>query len=172
MTCEREGTGNERYREGDWDAGANRKACGRKIGAIAGIPAMGLDGLGSSAYGPEAALTILIPAGALGLQVITPIMAMILLRRRQLLADGVPVELGTRACEVLLALMEADGALVTKEELLRRVWPGNVVSEGNLKVQMSVLRSAPGPDRNLIHTEFGRGYHFTGILRSNATAHA
>jgi len=39
---------------------------------------MGLDGLGSSAYGPEAALTILIPAGALGLQVIAPIMAAIL----------------------------------------------------------------------------------------------
>lgn len=96
----------------------------------------------------------------------------VLLRRRRLLADGVPVELGTRAFDVLLALMEADGALVTKEELLRRVWPGNVVSEGNLKVQMSALRSALGPDRNLIHTEFGRGYRFIGILRSNATAHA
>jgi amino acid transporter len=58
---------------------ANREAHGRKIGAIAGIPVMGLDGLGSSAYGPEAALTILIPAGALGLHVITPIMAAILL---------------------------------------------------------------------------------------------
>jgi DNA-binding winged helix-turn-helix (wHTH) protein len=96
----------------------------------------------------------------------------VLLRRRRLLADGLPVELGTRAFDLLVILLEADGALVTKEELFRRVWPGIVVSEGNLKVQISALRNALGPDRNLILTEFGRGYRFTGILRSNATAHA
>jgi amino acid transporter len=48
------------------------------VTAIEGVPAMGLDGPASSAYGPEAALTILIPAGAAGLHVITPIMAAIL----------------------------------------------------------------------------------------------
>ena len=57
---------------------ANREGKARKVTAIEGIPAMGLDGLASSAYGPEAALTILIPAGAAGLHVITPIMAAIL----------------------------------------------------------------------------------------------
>jgi DNA-binding winged helix-turn-helix (wHTH) protein len=96
----------------------------------------------------------------------------VLLRRRRLLADGVPVELGTRAFDLLLVLLEADTALVTKEELLNRVWPGIVVSEENLKVQISALRKALGADRNLIRTEFGRGYRFIGILRSNATAHA
>src|ERR1700739_5077062 len=65
-----------------------------------------------------------------------------LLRRRRLLADGVPVELGTRAFDLLLALLEADGALVTKKELLNRVWPGMVVSEENLKVQISAVRHA------------------------------
>jgi amino acid transporter len=50
----------------------------RKIGAFEGVPAMGLDGLGSSAYGPEAALTILIPLGAAGLVYIGPIMAAII----------------------------------------------------------------------------------------------
>src|ERR1700730_14955312 len=50
----------------------------------------------------------------------------VLLRRRRLLADGVPVELGTRAFDLLLVLLEADGALVTKEELLNRVWSGIV----------------------------------------------
>jgi DNA-binding winged helix-turn-helix (wHTH) protein len=60
----------------------------------------------------------------------------VLLRRRQLLADGVAVELGGRALDVLLVLLEADGALVTKEELLSRVWPGVVVSEENLKSQV------------------------------------
>jgi amino acid transporter len=57
---------------------ANREGKARKITALEGVPAMGLDGLGSSAYGPEAALTILIPLGAEGLHLIRPIMAAIL----------------------------------------------------------------------------------------------
>ena len=96
----------------------------------------------------------------------------VLLRRRHLLADGVPVELGTRAFEVLLALLEADGSLVTKEELTSRVWPGVVVAEENLRVQVAALRKALGADRDLIRTEFGRGYRFTGALRSNPSPEA
>jgi DNA-binding winged helix-turn-helix (wHTH) protein len=96
----------------------------------------------------------------------------VLLRRRRLLADGVPVEIGTRAFDLLLVLLQADGTLVTKEELLRRAWVGIVVSEENLKVQISALRRALGADRNLIRTEFGLGYRFIGTLRSNPTAHA
>ena len=42
---------------------ANREAEGRRIGVFEGVPAMGLDGLGSAAYGPEAALTILVRLG-------------------------------------------------------------------------------------------------------------
>jgi DNA-binding winged helix-turn-helix (wHTH) protein len=91
----------------------------------------------------------------------------VLLRRRQLHADGVPVEHGTRAFDLLLALLHADGALVTKEELLSRVWPGIVVTEENIKVHVSALRKALGRDRDLIRTEFGRGYRFTGVLRTN-----
>src|SRR4051794_16659378 len=49
-----------------------------KIGVAAGVPAMGLDGLTSSAYGPEAALTILLPLGAAGLNYIAPITGVIL----------------------------------------------------------------------------------------------
>jgi DNA-binding winged helix-turn-helix (wHTH) protein len=90
----------------------------------------------------------------------------ILLRRRQLVADGVPVELGARAFDLLLALLEADGSLVTKEELISRVWPGIVVSGENLKVQISLLRKALGEERNFIRTEFGRGYRFTAVVRS------
>jgi DNA-binding winged helix-turn-helix (wHTH) protein len=92
----------------------------------------------------------------------------VLVRQRQLLADGVPVELGTRAFALLLALLEADGLLVSKEELVSRVWPDVVVSEENLKVQVSALRKALGADRDVIRTEFGRGYRFTGVLCSNA----
>src|SRR5205085_6814733 len=77
----------------------------------------------------------------------------VLLRQRQLLAGGVPVELGTRAFDLLVALLEADGLLLTKEELVNRVWPDVVVSEENLKVQVSALRKALGADRDVIHTE-------------------
>jgi DNA-binding winged helix-turn-helix (wHTH) protein len=93
------------------------------------------------------------------------------LYRRQLLADGGPVELGTRAFDLLLVLLDADGSLVTKEELLSRVWPGVVVSEENLKLQVSELRKALGADRDFIRTEYGRRYRFIGVLRMNgATA--
>jgi DNA-binding winged helix-turn-helix (wHTH) protein len=96
----------------------------------------------------------------------------VLLRQRELLADGVRVELGARAFDLLLVLLQADGSLVTKEELLSRVWQGTVVSEENLKVQVSALRKALGTDRNVIRTEFGRGYRLTAVLRSNAAADA
>src|SRR2546423_9069498 len=49
-----------------------------KIGPVAGVPAMGLDGLASSAYGPEAALTVLLPLGVAGLRYVGPIMLVIL----------------------------------------------------------------------------------------------
>ena len=91
----------------------------------------------------------------------------VLLRRRQLFAGDAPVELGTRAFDLLLVLLEADGSLVTKDELLSRVWPGIVVSEENLKVQVSALRKALGAGRDVIRTEFGRGYRFTGVLSTD-----
>src|SRR6476659_9096915 len=96
----------------------------------------------------------------------------VLLRQRQCVADGVPIERGTRALDLLLVLLEADGALVTKDELLSRVWPGIVVSEENLKVQVSALRKALGADRDVLRTEFGRGYRFTGVLRLNVAPEA
>jgi DNA-binding winged helix-turn-helix (wHTH) protein len=88
----------------------------------------------------------------------------VLLRQRRLLADGVPVELGARAFDVLIVLIEADGALVTKDELQRRVWPGVVVAPENLRVQIFALRKALGEDRELVQTEHGRGYRFTAAV--------
>ncbi len=58
---------------------ANREAEQGKIGVLEGVPSMGLDGLGSAAYGPEAALTVLAPLGAAGLGIIGPVTAIILL---------------------------------------------------------------------------------------------
>ena len=94
----------------------------------------------------------------------------VLLRQRQLVADGVPIELGTRALDLLLVLLEADGSLVSKDVLLSRVWPGIVVSEENLKVQIFALRKALGEDRDFIRTEFGRGYRFTAAVRSTVAS--
>ena len=72
--------------------------------------------------------------------------------RRELRADGVAVELGSRALDVLMVLTEARGALVTKDEILSRVWPDTVVEENNLVVQISALRKALGEDRDFIRT--------------------
>src|SRR5689334_21971726 len=58
---------------------ANREAEGRKLGVLTGVSAMGLGGLGSASYGPEAALTILAATGAAGLGVTGPITGVILL---------------------------------------------------------------------------------------------
>jgi hypothetical protein len=68
-------------------------------------------------------------------------------RDRVLWADGQKLDLGTRAVELLLALIDAGGAVVTKDELLDRVWSGVIVEENNLHVQISTLRvrSVPMP---------------------------
>src|SRR5580700_5786351 len=84
--------------------------------------------------------------------------------RRELRADGVAVELGSRAFDVLMVLVEARGALVTKDEILSRVWPDTVVEENNLVVQISALRKALGEDRDFIRTVSGRGYRFVAEI--------
>jgi predicted ATPase/DNA-binding winged helix-turn-helix (wHTH) protein len=86
--------------------------------------------------------------------------------RRELLADSRPVRLGGRAFDVLITLIEARGAVVSKNALMARVWPDRIVEENNLQWQISALRAALGADRNLIRTVPGRGYQFTGPIRS------
>src|SRR5580693_10248182 len=85
--------------------------------------------------------------------------------RREVLADGRPVKLGGRAFDVLMALIEARGAVVSKHALMARVWPDRIVEENNLQIQISALRAAFGADRDLIRTVAGRGYQFTGEIR-------
>ena len=89
----------------------------------------------------------------------------LLTRQRELRIGDKPVALGSRAFDVLLVLIEAGGDLVTKEELLARAWPGIVVEESNIQVQISALRKALGKERNLILTVPLRGYRFTGEVR-------
>ena len=88
----------------------------------------------------------------------------ILPHRRQLLAAGRPIRLGGRAFDLLLALLEAPGAVVGKDELLSRIWPGRIVEENRLQSEIWALRKALGADRDLIRTVAGRGYQFTGEI--------
>src|SRR6202045_236316 len=90
----------------------------------------------------------------------------VLPHRRELLADGRPLELGGRAFDVLMVLIEARGAVVSKDALMKRVWPDRIVEENNLQAQISALRRAFAADRDLIRTISGRGYQFTGEIRS------
>src|SRR5207244_11761969 len=88
--------------------------------------------------------------------------------RKSLRAVRPAYRFGLRSGWFLLPFLEADGSLVTKDELLSRVWPGIVVAEENLKVQISALRRALGEDRDFIRTEFGPVYEFTAPVRSTA----
>ena len=79
---------------------------------------------------------------------------------RMLLHTGQRVDLGDRAFDVLLALVESGGQVVNKDELMQRAWPGRTVGENALQAQITALRRAFGPDRALIVTVSGRGYQF------------
>ncbi|NRF65462.1 helix-turn-helix transcriptional regulator [Aquincola sp. S2] len=76
----------------------------------------------------------------------------------RLLADGHPVPLGGRAFDLLLALVQRPGQLITRNELIEQVWPSRVVEENNLTVQVNALRKVLGSD--WLVTVPGRGYRF------------
>ncbi len=75
---------------------------------------------------------------------------------RRILVGGQPAPVGARAFDLLLALIERRDRVVTKDELLELVWPGVVVEENNLQVQVSALRKLLGPQA--LATIPGRGY--------------
>jgi DNA-binding winged helix-turn-helix (wHTH) protein len=83
--------------------------------------------------------------------------------RQQLLREGAPVRIGSRAFDILSALVERPGEIVSKEELIARAWPSTFVEEGNLKVHIAALRKALGDghaEPKYIVTTNGRGYRF------------
>src|ERR1044072_499130 len=91
------------------------------------------------------------------------------LQRRELSRDGVAVKLGERALGVLCALASAKGELVTKDELFRLAWPGLVVAESNIQVQVSTIRKALDEEASgqvFIATVPGRGYRLVGVHRA------
>src|SRR5882672_10005582 len=82
--------------------------------------------------------------------------------KRRLLKDGAAISLRPRAFDLLVALVDQAGHLVTKDELLDRVWPKAVVEEAALHVQVSALRKVMGSAA--ITTVSGRGYQFTLLV--------
>jgi DNA-binding winged helix-turn-helix (wHTH) protein len=86
--------------------------------------------------------------------------------------EGVPVRLGSRALDILIALVERPGEVVTKKDLFARVWPDLVVDESNLRYHVSALRKALGERQSgtcYVTNVSGRGYCFVvPILRATS----
>ncbi len=103
---------------------------------------------------------------------------------RLLEKNGVRVRLGSRALDILIALVEHPAEIVTKKELFARVWPDLVVDEGNLRYHVLALRKALGEGRSgtrYVTNVSGRGYCFVApisraasppVLLSNSLAHS
>src|SRR5919197_3870657 len=84
---------------------------------------------------------------------------------RLLLRDGQPVALPPKAYDMLVTLVARAGRLVSKEELLKEVWPGTFVEEANLSYTVSVWRKTLGDDSEpprYIETVPKAGYRFKG----------
>jgi DNA-binding winged helix-turn-helix (wHTH) protein len=87
--------------------------------------------------------------------------------QRLLLEHGAQVKLGSRAFDILAALVAQPGTIMPKAELLARVWPDTVVEEANLRVHVAALRKALGDGRDgrhYIDNIAGRGYGFIGTV--------
>ena len=93
--------------------------------------------------------------------------------QRLLLEGETPLRLGSRALDILIALVERPGELVCKKELMARVWPDTVVEEGNLKVHVAALRRALADGQaghRYLATIPGRGYRFVAPVVSRRGA--
>jgi predicted ATPase/DNA-binding winged helix-turn-helix (wHTH) protein len=81
-------------------------------------------------------------------------------KQRLLLEGDKQVRLGSRALDILIALLERPGEVVGKDELVARVWPNTTVEESNLKFQVGALRRTLGKGNRYLGTIPGRGYSF------------
>jgi len=92
--------------------------------------------------------------------------------RHELLRDGVPVALGSRPIELLWALVEADGAMVTKQALFERIWPRHIEADSSIWVAVSAVRRALGPGADgvpYIVSVASRGYRFAAPVTRRMT---
>jgi len=98
----------------------------------------------------------------------------LLAHRRELLVRGLPAKVGSRAFDLLLALVRRQGQLATKDELMAEVWPNTMVEDNNLKVHISairrLLRQEPACSSWLL-TIPGRGYRFVASVERKGPTH-
>src|SRR5262245_43562870 len=90
---------------------------------------------------------------------------------RLLLRNSLPVPLAPKVFDTLVALVQHSGHLLTKDELMQKVWPDSFVEEVNLTVNISALRKALGDDQNgqrYIDTVPKKGYRFVAPVRELA----
>src|SRR6478672_1476999 len=88
------------------------------------------------------------------------------LRRRELMRDDRPVRLGGRPLDILCELASAGGNIVSKDDLMARLWDGRIVEEGNIHVHVSALRKTldvQGDGHSYVVTVPGRGYRLAGL---------
>jgi len=83
---------------------------------------------------------------------------------RTLVRKGRPVPLGSKAFEVLVCLVVHHGDVVTKDQMLKMVWPNSFVDEGNLSQHIFALRKALADSAGYIVTIPGRGYQFIAAV--------
>ena len=91
----------------------------------------------------------------------------VLPKQRLLMQADKPVRLGSRAFDVLIALLERPGELLSKEELMARVWPNTFVGPANLAMHISALRRVLGDGRDgnrYVVNIPGRGYRFVAAV--------
>src|SRR5215469_8829486 len=83
--------------------------------------------------------------------------------RKRLLEGGKSIRLGSRALDILIALAERAGELVSKDELVAFAWPSTYVDEANLRVHVAALRKVLGDGQGGVHYIVnvpGQGYRF------------
>ena len=91
----------------------------------------------------------------------------VLPKQRVLMRADKPIHLGGRAFDVLIAMLERPGELISKEELMAKVWPNTFVGAANLAVHISALRRALGDGRDgnrYVVNIHGRGYRFVAAV--------
>ena len=125
----------------------------QQIGPLAGVPVLGLDALSSAAYGPEAALTLLLPLGALGLQYVVPITAIIV----------------TVLLIVYVSLQGLGMKLSLVPYMNQSVW---VQLKSDLGAEVDVVylqcyQGGAGNDPGLWDSAFGGGFHVVPGQESN-----
>src|ERR1700689_822194 len=93
------------------------------------------------------------------------------LATRELRTRGDSVALGRRAFAIFAVLVQSAGKLVTRDEIMARVWPDTIVGENTLEVHISAVRKALGADRQTLRTSPGRGYRLEGgwTIRQEST---